>query len=142
MEHLLEITNQKARRLIILNKECYSLGRSPKNSIVVKDRQVSRYHATIIKKPKNNLNDINNYSFSVNSNKVKLDNHCFWIYDGDLKGKTSSNGLAINRQYCSSHLLKHGDLIELGDKVILKYYKIPARALKLIKGIKTLATIS
>lgn len=142
MEHILEIKTQRERRFIILNKDRYSLGRSSKNSIVIQDRQVSRYHATLIRKNKNKSNNVNNYSFSVNNNKVKLDNYCFWIHDGDLQGKTSSNGIAINQQYCSSHLLEYGDLIELGDNVILKYYKLSAETLKLIQGIKPLAKIS
>ena len=140
VEHILEIKIKQKRSLVILNQDFYSLGRSSKNTIVLKDSQVSRYHATIIRKARNNSKNLEN--FSIDKNQVKLDNYCFWIYDGNLQGTKSRNGLAINRQYYSSHLLTYGDLIELGDNVTLKYYKLASKTIKFMQALRPLATLT
>jgi len=120
-EHILAIEDSKGQRIITLNQEIYSLGRSSKNSIVIFDRQVSRYHATIVKKEATEREDLS-----------------FWIYDGDLKGKRSTNGLIINKQRHLSHQLKVGDLIMLGDNVKLKYYQFSTKTVQLLNSAKSL----
>lgn len=116
MEHVLEIQTYQGRSFITLNKERYTLGRSQSNCIVIKDSQVSRYHATLIRHIKERLND-----------------YYFIIYDGNLKNKKSRNGLIVNEKLCSSWILENNDLIKLGDKVKLKYYQASAETLNLLK---------
>ncbi|MDJ0726554.1 MAG: FHA domain-containing protein [Prochloraceae cyanobacterium] len=125
-EHILAIEDRKGQRIITLNQKMYSLGRSTKNSIVIFDRQVSRTHATIIKQQKGNRNCT------------------FWIYDGNLQGKRSTNGIVINKKRLLSHQLQVGDLIMLGDNTVLKYYQFSTKTVQLLRSAKKLgnSTIS
>ncbi len=117
LNHVLIVKEQCSERIIILNKDKYSLGRNPHNDIVIEDKQVSRYHATIIKQQEAIARDY------------------FWIYDGDLK-KRSSNGLMVNQRFCDRHCLKKGDLILLGHNVRLQYYQFVSQTLDLLKLIE------
>lgn len=112
-EHILAIEDRKNKRLISLKKEVYSLGRDPHNTIVICGRQVSRRHATLLRK-----------------NMPKDRDYSFWIVDGDLEGHRSTNGLLINGKYCLSHKLKIGDAIVLGDDTRIKYYKLSSKAVE------------
>ena len=116
--HVLIIKELSHQRIFILQEDRYSLGRKPQNDIVIKDKQVSRYHATIIKRKEND-----NRTF-------------FWIYDGDLKNNKSSNGLIVNQKLCNSHCLKKGDVILLGYNVQLQYYQFAKHTLDLLKLIE------
>ena len=120
-EHILAIEDTKGQRIITLNQKMYSLGRGAKNSIVIFDRQVSRTHATIIQKDRPGSKDCT-----------------FWIYDGDLQGKRSTNGLIINKKRQLSHQLKVGDLIFLGDNSKLKYYQFSTKTVQLLRSAKKL----
>ena len=116
-EHILVIKDLKDRRMITLKKEIYTLGRASKNGIIIYDRQVSRYHATLVRKQ-----------------NMRTKKYFFWLIDGDLKGKRSTNGLLINNKQCLSRKLKIGDVIALGDDTTIKYYKFSRLALqKLLK---------
>lgn len=116
-EHILVVQDCKDRRMITLKKNIYTLGRASKNGIVIYDRQVSRCHATLVRKQ-----DMGTKKYS------------FWLIDGDLKGKRSTNGLLINNKQCLSRKLKIGDVIALGDATTLNYYKFSRLALqKLLK---------
>jgi len=141
MEYILEIKAPTANRFLILTAESYTLGRSSKNSIVIKDSQVSRHHATIIREENEAQKHENSFSFSLTTDQVKLDRYCFCIYDGDPQGKRSSNGLVINGKSCISSLLKVGDIIELGDRVKLKYYQLSAQSAQLMAGFKKLERV-
>jgi len=116
MEHILEIQTNLGRSFISLNKETYTLGRSLRNSIVIKDAQVSRYHATLVRTKKADLNE-----------------YYYTIYDGNCQNKKSSNGIIINNKLCTSWVLENNDLIQLGDNVKLKYYHCSDRTLNLLK---------
>lgn len=116
MEHILEVQTPQGRCFITLDKDRYTIGRSPRNSIVIKDPQISRHHATLIRKRNQYLND---YSFS--------------IYDGNLSDKKSTNGLIIDRKYYDCKLLEINDLIELGDNIKLKYYQASSETLNLLR---------
>lgn len=122
-EHILAIEDKKGQRIITLKGDSYTLGRSSKNSIVIFDRQVSRCHATIVKQKKQGN-----------------DEYVFWIYDGDLKGKKSTNGLVINKRRKASHQLKVGDLILLGDNTKLKYYQFSTKTVQLLQSARKLGT--
>lgn len=93
------------RRMFRLSKPYYAIGRNPNNEIVLPDSQVSRHHATLIKK------------------KHKQSGQEFYfIYDGNLKGKKSSNGLIINEFACENCMLKNNDSIRLGNNIRLIYH--------------------
>ncbi|MDJ0726447.1 MAG: FHA domain-containing protein [Prochloraceae cyanobacterium] len=116
-EHILVIKDRKERRMITLTKDIYTLGRSSKNGIVIYDRQVSRYHATLVRKQ-----------------DMRTKKYSFWLIDGDLKGRRSTNGLLVNNKQSLSRKLKIGDVIGLSGTTTLKYYKFSRLALqKLLK---------
>jgi len=114
-EHILVLKDRKGRRIVTLEKNVYTLGRASKNGIVIYDRQVSRYHATLVRKQ-----------------DMRTKKYSFWLIDGDLKGKRSTNGLLINSKQCLSRKLKIGDVITLGDATTIKYYKFSRLALQKI----------
>ncbi|EAZ87956.1 diguanylate cyclase domain-containing protein, partial [Crocosphaera chwakensis] len=105
--HFLIIEDRKYRRTLSLQDKFYSLGRSPKNSIVISSDQASRHHATLIRK-KNRLNNEETY----------------WILDGDRNGKKSRNGIYVNGEKCSVKELKQGDLINFGCDVNATFYSL------------------
>ncbi len=105
--YILVLEDSNSRRTISLEESKYSLGRHSSNSIVIHSRQVSRKHATLIKK----LNR-------------KTNQESFWILDGDLEGKKSQNGIFINGEKCSVHELKDGDLINFGCEVNASYHAV------------------
>ncbi len=113
-EHILAIEDEETQRMITLKEDMYTLGRSGETSILILDRQVSRHHATIIRK-----RDIR-----------RINKSSFWIMDGNLNGQKSTNGIIINGKSCKSHKLKIGDLILLGFQTKIKYYKFSLIALR------------
>ncbi|MCU0534196.1 MAG: EAL domain-containing protein [Hydrococcus sp. Prado102] len=119
VRHILVIEDQKSRRIISLKEDNYSIGRDPSCTIVLYDRQVSRHHASLAQ--------------VVNSDES--DRYFYRIVDGDLQGKKSTNGITINGKRCSSHDLKHGDLIWFGNKSKASYHIIStASELYLLKA--------
>ncbi|HAC63758.1 MAG TPA: diguanylate cyclase [Cyanothece sp. UBA12306] len=105
--HLLIIEDQKYRRTLSLQLENLSIGRSPKNSIIIHSEKVSRHHATLMRR-KNRHNNRETY----------------WIVDGNINGKKSSNGIYVNGEKCSTKELKHGDLINFGCDVNATFYSM------------------
>ncbi len=110
--YILVLEDNYSRWTISLEESNYSLGRHSSNSIVIDSKQVSRKHATLIKK-------INH----------KTNQHSFWILDGDLEGKKSQNGIFVNGQKCLIHQLKDGDLINFGCEVNASYHVVPHAAI-------------
>jgi len=108
-QRLLIIEDQKGQREVSLEAATYSLGRDLTNSIVLHSRFVSRRQAIILRVP-----------------APQTGIYAFRIIDGDLQGKRSSNGMVINGKSCFSHDLKHGDLIEFGHDVKVKYQTVPS----------------
>jgi diguanylate cyclase (GGDEF)-like protein len=104
--HVLVIEDQKARRIISLEDQTYSIGRESTNEIVIYDRVVSRQHATLLKIKKT----------------PNGDRYCYRMIDGDLDGNRSTNGLVINGNTYETHDLKHGDLIFFGGRAKAHYY--------------------
>ena len=117
-QQILLIEDNRVKRIFPLKKTWYSLGRAAQTSIVIRDRQVSRYHATLLLK-KNR--DFPGYDY--------------WIIDGDLQGNKSTNGLFIQGKHRLVHQLTNRDLIFLGERVKLRYYQFsnPRKAQLLIK---------
>ncbi|MEL4897705.1 EAL domain-containing protein [Crocosphaera sp. Alani8] len=117
VRHLLVIADQKSRRIVPLTDDTYSIGRDPYSNILLYDRQVSRHHATLIK-----IDDTEN------------DRPCYRIIDGNLQGKKSTNGIAVNGKHCLSHDLAPGDLIRFGNQSQANYHIIADSAeLSLLK---------
>jgi diguanylate cyclase (GGDEF)-like protein/PAS domain S-box-containing protein len=107
IRHLFVVQDPQGQRAIPLEGATYSIGRDPRNSIVLHSKLVSRQHAILLRvtAPESN-------------------NYIFRIVDGNLNGQKSKNGLFINGNKRQSHDLKHGDSIEFGPHVQAKYYSI------------------
>lgn len=105
--HILVLEDQKGRRVISLGEDNYTLGRDSNNAIVIYDYQVSRIHATLIKKKDNETNDFS-----------------YHIIDGNLQGKRSTNGIIINSKAVITHDLRHGDTIRFATEAKANYYII------------------
>ncbi|HEY9690924.1 MAG TPA: ATP-binding protein [Oculatellaceae cyanobacterium] len=106
---VLVVEDPKGKRIINLDKNIYSLGRSSLNSIVLNSRIVSRHHATLLR-----VTDTENETY------------LFQIIDGNLQGQHSTNGLIINGRSCWSKALQHKDLIIFGGNVQASYFVIDA----------------
>ncbi len=109
VRHLLVIADQQSRRIVPLTDNTYSIGRDPNSNILLYDRQVSRHHATLLK---------------IDDNTTKNDQPCYRIIDGNLEGKKSTNGIAVNGKNCLSHDLAPGDLIRFGSQCQANYHII------------------
>ncbi len=104
MIHRLVINYSGEVKTIDLQESIYSLGRSGGNSIVIPSQKISRMHATIVKRPGDKPNQ-----------------HYFYIFDGDLKGNHSSNGVFVNGNKITEHQLKNGDEIIFADDIKASY---------------------
>lgn len=97
IRHLLIVQDSLGRHTYSLTEAAYTLGRDGDNTIVLRDRSVSRHHALLMRFP------------------GEQPGQCrFQIVDGDLKGQRSTNGIFVNGQRHLSQDLCHGDLIEFG----------------------------
>lgn len=103
--HVLVLEDDSSRRTIILEEANYSIGRDPRNKIVLSSKKVSRFHATLLRRT-----DTKNRSFS------------YWLLDGDLQGNRSTNGIFINEKRCLVQELKHEDSVRFGFDVQGRYY--------------------
>ena len=106
---VLVVEDPKGKRIINLDKNIYSLGRSTLNSIVIHSRLVSRHHATILR-----VTD------------PEKDNYLFQIIDGNLQGEHSTNGLIINGKACWAKALQHKDLMIFGGNAQASFFVINA----------------
>lgn len=95
-------TNDYEER-ISLQDNTITIGRNEDNVIVLNKQSISRYHAHLIRKEKD-------------------EDFYYEIIDGDIQGNISKNGIFINNVRVKNSILKHGDLITLGLGVNLKYY--------------------
>ncbi len=107
LRHLLIIYDQSGKKTLPLEEASYSLGRDPRNSIVLEASSVSRQHAMLLRIP-----------------GTEPDQFIFRLIDGNLNGQHSRYGLAVNGQLCTSCDLKNGDWIEFGGQVKAKYYAV------------------
>lgn len=105
--YLLIVEDHKNKNIITLTQDTYCLGRCYEADIIINDPQVSRKHTTIVKEfnPEKNL-------------------FLYKIFDGDLAGKFSKNGLIINGQRIKSKYLEHGDSIQISDQTQVRYFVI------------------
>jgi diguanylate cyclase (GGDEF)-like protein len=105
--HVLIIEDTQGRRTFMLETAHYSLGRHSSNSIVICSKQISRQHATIIRK-----------------NHAHSENNSFFIIDGDGEGYKSHNGFFVNGKKCLIHELQDGDLINFGGDANASYHRV------------------
>lgn len=103
--HILFLEEENTQRTILLEKEVYSIGRYSHNSIKLNSHQVSRHHATLIRKTYGN------------------NQHYYLLIDGNLQGKRSQNGILVNGQTSIRHALKHGDVIVFGSQDVRAIYQ-------------------
>ena len=108
VQYVLEIQVPSFRKLVFLNKPTYSIGHSSGNSIVLPFKNISSYHATLVKITEERTN---RYFYS--------------IFDGNLKGNRSENGTFVNQERCLARELKPGDVIEFASSVRACYYSVP-----------------
>lgn len=106
MLYQLVVDSPSFTKVIRIQNSCYSIGRHPSNNIVIPSQQVSRRHATLIKKINPNL-DIS-----------------FHIIDGDLEGNRSRNGVWVNGEAYLERELNHGDVIALAEDIQIFYQVI------------------
>ncbi|MEM0981002.1 MAG: EAL domain-containing protein [Cyanobacteria bacterium P01_H01_bin.58] len=78
----------------VLAEQLYTIGRASSDSIFLACKGISRTHASIY--------------FSDDS---------FWLVDGSLQGKTSTNGLLVNNAKVSVHQLKNYDIISFHKNI-------------------------
>ncbi len=109
MLHRLIVDSPAFKRIIYLQNTCYLIGRHPSNSIVIPSPQISRRHATLLKK----INDRLEVSFH--------------IIDGDLDGNRSRNGVWVNGDSYLEYELKHGDVITFGVDIKGYYQVVPSQ---------------
>lgn len=102
-EHVLIVTDGKGRKEILLREQTYSLGRGSQCDIVLQSQFVSRHHATLVR-------------------RLREDgNHYYRIIDGDSEGKVSVNGLLVEGRKVRFHDLKDGDKVIFGPQVHAVY---------------------
>ena len=92
MPHLVLLQKDAQPAIFTITKDTITLGRSSSNDVFLTDQSVSREHAKI----------------------VALEDGAYEIHDLGAKHPTSVNGIII-----SHHTLKNGDLIRLGDSVLI-----------------------
>ncbi|NJK40885.1 MAG: FHA domain-containing protein [Acaryochloridaceae cyanobacterium SU_2_1] len=96
---LLLLAEEKGMRCSLLKASTYSLGRDPKNSIILPlSKSVSRCHAMLLRIPGPNGKG-----------------HRYRIVDGDIDGKPSTNGVIVNGDRHNSYALDDGDIVMLGE---------------------------
>ncbi len=102
--HLLIIEDEKGRKEFPLEDAVYSIGRDPSCDVRLFSQFVSRQHATLVRRQRED------------------GSHYYRIVDGNLKGKRSANGLLINGRKLQAHDLENEDEIVFGPQVSAKYY--------------------
>ncbi len=107
MQHLLLVHDDNGEHAVELHAASSSIGRDPRNSIVLHSREVSRQHAILLR-----------------VTQPGKEEHEFRLIDGNLQGKPSTNGLFINGRQRTSHTLRHGDEVVFGVQVEARYFQV------------------
>ncbi|NJL81876.1 MAG: FHA domain-containing protein [Chloroflexaceae bacterium] len=98
--------NLSGKKAILLDRAVYKIGRHSSNDIIVLDKAVSRFQATLIRR----VNSTGQVSY--------------WIVDGLPQGLRSSNGTIVNRERYVVRELKSGDILRLGKGLDISYFVI------------------
>jgi pSer/pThr/pTyr-binding forkhead associated (FHA) protein len=104
--HWLIVQDDKGRREFPLGGEVYSIGRAPNCDIRLYSLFVSRRHATLVRRQRED------------------GSYYYRIVDGDLKGQLSSNGILINSHKVPAHNLENEDVVTFDPRVTAKYYRL------------------
>ncbi|MCG8362686.1 MAG: FHA domain-containing protein [Pseudanabaenales cyanobacterium] len=104
--HVLIVEDSKGRQEFILDNSVYSVGRDPKCDIRLDSQFVSRHHATLVQQ------------------SSASEDCCYRIFDGNLEGKASVNGILINGRRLKSHDLKNADEIIFGPQAKAFYFEL------------------
>jgi len=102
--HKLIIEDDKGKREFTLESPVYSIGRDAQCDIRLVSQFVSRRHATLVRLPHED------------------GSYYYRIVDGNLKGKSSANGILINSHKQSTYDLQNEDEIVFGPQVRAIYY--------------------
>ncbi|MBC6454958.1 MAG: FHA domain-containing protein [Hormoscilla sp. SP5CHS1] len=102
--HKLIIEDDKGKREFTLSSPVYSIGRDAQCDIRLVSQFVSRRHATLVRLPHED------------------GSYYYRIVDGNLKGKSSANGILINSRKLVTHDLQNSDEIVFGPQVRAIYY--------------------
>ncbi|MBC6423217.1 MAG: FHA domain-containing protein [Hormoscilla sp. SP12CHS1] len=102
--HKLIIEDDKGKREFTLSSPVYSIGRDAQCDIRLVSQFVSRRHATLVRLPHED------------------ESYYYRIVDGNLKGKSSANGILINSRKLVTHDLQNSDEIVFGPQVRAIYY--------------------
>jgi pSer/pThr/pTyr-binding forkhead associated (FHA) protein len=106
-QHLLIVEDDAGRRKVSLLEEIYSVGRDPKCDIRLYSFFISRRHATLVRRQRED------------------GSYYYQVIDGDaMKGRPSSCGILINGRKVPSHDLENGDKIFFTPEVHMKYYQL------------------
>jgi hypothetical protein len=106
--HSLLLSSRDQTQQFILDSQCYSIGRHPDNSIVIRDETISRHHARLVR-----------------TEDPKTGDFRFQIVDGDRKGKPSRHGTLVNGWRCPWVHLDDQDIIEFSPGIIAIYRRFP-----------------
>lgn len=107
--HFLIIEDDKGRREFILEGDVYSVGRDITCTVRLISQFVSRHHATIYR-------------------RIRENGEVYYqIVDGDSTGKPSANGLLIEGQKMSYRNLENQDEVVFGPRVKLTYFRLDRR---------------
>ncbi|MBW4576628.1 MAG: PAS domain S-box protein [Aphanothece sp. CMT-3BRIN-NPC111] len=104
---VLVIQDNQGKRLVNLDKNIYSLGRSNQNTIVLYSPVVSLHHAILLRM----------YDFEKKT-------YYFQLQNGAIQENDSANKLIINEKKYLSKPLQHKDLIRFGDQAKATYLVI------------------
>ncbi|MBD2093580.1 FHA domain-containing protein [Trichocoleus sp. FACHB-591] len=102
--HRLIAWDDEVVREYVLDAPTYLIGRSPKCGIRFSSPYVSRRHATLVQRFRE---DGSNY---------------YHIVDGSSKNRPSMNGSMINGYKLQSHDLEDGDVVVLGARMRFRYF--------------------
>ncbi len=102
--HVLIVEDDQGLRKYPLGGEVYSIGREPESDIRLFSLFVSRRHATLVRRERED----GNYDYQ--------------LVDGNLKGQLSANGILVNGRKLPAHTLKNEDEVVFGPMVSAKYY--------------------
>lgn len=103
-EHFLIVEDDKGRQEVLLRNPVYSLGRSPTCDIRLRSQFVSRHHATLFRRYRDNGSSY------------------YRIVDGNAEGKVSANGMLVNGRKVPASDLKDGDEVVFGPQVMAVYH--------------------
>jgi tetratricopeptide (TPR) repeat protein len=106
-QSLLIIEDDWGRREMLLDRDCYTIGRDPKCDICLHSQYVSRQHAV--------LNRITRPDGTV----------LYQIVNGSLDGKPSTNGILVNGHKTGAQTLQADDMVVFGPKVQATYRLLP-----------------